>query len=280
MSKPIRSFIAAAPAAQHCPELIRHGPDPADLVPRWQALGPRLAAALAPRLAPVLGGIRPRISLSSDEAMPPLTATSRIVRRHCSTPLTLTIDGLAVLRLIDRAFGGPGQVAPPYPASLPPSARMVGELIEAALTMALGEVLGLESAALTVTPGASELPPPAPGCDLVLAIDQPGTPAWTIKLSLPQAGLVEWLVPRRARPAGPRSADPAAPPFADLPLPLSARLVDMRLPLSAVARLTPGMVLPVAVARAVPVEVGGVVIARGTVGNQDDRIAIKLTHIA
>ena len=157
---------------------------------------------------------------------------------------------------------------------------LVGALIEAALTMALGEVLGLESAALTVTPGASEPPPPAPGCDLVLAIDQPGTPAWTIKLSLPQAGLVEWLVPRRARPAGPRSADPAAPPFADLPLPLSARLVDMRLPLSAVARLTPGMVLPVAVARAVPVEVGGVVIARGTVGNQDDRIAIKLTQIA
>jgi flagellar motor switch protein FliM len=63
-------------------------------------------------------------------------------------------------------------------------------------------------------------------------------------------------------------------------LPLSATLVDMRVPLATAAALTPGMVLPVAVARAVPLAAGGSVIARGTVGHQDDRVALKLTQIA
>ena len=280
MSKPIRNFIAAAPAAQHCPELIRRGPDPADLLPRWQALGPRLATALAPRLAPVLGGAQPRVSIGDAAGSPSLSSTSLIARNHCATPMVLTIDGLAVLRLIDRAFGGPGEVAPPYPATLPPSAGMVGELIEGAVCLALAEVLGLGPGDLAIQAGRSDQVSSGTGCNLVMTIEQPGTPAWTIGLTMRQTGLADWLGPRRARPIQPRSADPAAAPFADVPLPLSARLVDMRLPISAVARLSPGMVLPVAVARAVPVEAGGVVIARGTVGNQDDRIAIKLTHIA
>ena len=75
-------------------------------------------------------------------------------------------------------------------------------------------------------------------------------------------------------------ADPAAAPFADLPLPLTATLVDMRLPLATLAKLEPGTVLPVAVARAVPLAIGPTIVARGTLGAQDDRIAIKLTQLA
>jgi flagellar motor switch protein FliM len=54
----------------------------------------------------------------------------------------------------------------------------------------------------------------------------------------------------------------------------------MKVPLATVSRLEPGMVLPVAVARAVPIHAGAAVIAHGTVGAQDDRVAVKLTHIA
>lgn len=54
----------------------------------------------------------------------------------------------------------------------------------------------------------------------------------------------------------------------------------MRIPLNQAASLAPGVVLPVAVARAVPLAAGPSIIARGTVGQQDDRVAIKLTQIA
>jgi flagellar motor switch protein FliM len=100
-------------------------------------------------------------------------------------------------------------------------------------------------------------------------------------MALPAAALAGWLGGAgRMRRKASGAADPAAAPFADVPLPLSATLVDMRLPLAVAATLAPGMVLPVAVARAVPLSAGGSVIARGSVGHQDDRIALKLTQIA
>jgi flagellar motor switch protein FliM len=51
-------------------------------------------------------------------------------------------------------------------------------------------------------------------------------------------------------------------------------------PLAAISALEPGAVLPVAVARAVPLSIGGIEIARGTIGAQDDRVAVKLIKIA
>lgn len=78
----------------------------------------------------------------------------------------------------------------------------------------------------------------------------------------------------------PSAANPAATPFAEMPLPLTATLVEMQVPLSLLATIEPGVVLPVAVARAVPLSIGETVLARGTVGTQDDRVAIKLSQIA
>jgi flagellar motor switch protein FliM len=40
------------------------------------------------------------------------------------------------------------------------------------------------------------------------------------------------------------------------------------------------MVLPVAVARQVPLRIGSRTLTRGTVGSQDDRVALQLTTIA
>ncbi len=107
---------------------------------------------------------------------------------------------------------------------------------------------------------------------------------WRVTLALPLAALTVLLGhdgrPPAVRSESPRPNDPAAAPFADLPLPLTAVLVDMDVPLAAISKLEPGAVLPVAVARAVPLCIGGTLIARGTVGAQDDRVAVKLTQIA
>ena len=69
-----------------------------------------------------------------------------------------------------------------------------------------------------------------------------------------------------------------AAPFADLPLPLSAVLVDMPVPFTTLTRLAVGQVLPVSVARNVPLRVGDQTIAHGSVGMADDRVAIQITR--
>jgi flagellar motor switch protein FliM len=79
--------------------------------------------------------------------------------------------------------------------------------------------------------------------------------------------------------AGPRvAADPMSDPYASLPITLTAVLVDMAIPFSKLASLRPGDVLPVAVARAVPLKAGERVIATGTIGEYEDRVAVQISN--
>ena len=71
---------------------------------------------------------------------------------------------------------------------------------------------------------------------------------------------------------------PTDEPFADLPLAVSAVLVDMSIPFSTLSALQPGQILPVAVARSIPLKVGGKTIAHGTIGAMDDRVAVQITQ--
>lgn len=286
MSQPHHRFIAAGRAAQHCPELTARGPGPAELRARWTALGPALAEALAPRLAPLLGGKDPQIEASPAERLPTsLAAHALIAREGCPGLLHLIVDGTALLRIVDRTFGGNGAVPQPLPEKLPASALLLAQRIEALACNALAEALPCAADALAVYHSAKRATAfPASTEEtavLTLTVSEPGGEAWPLTIALPAAALASWLGGAgRTRRKAPGAADPAAAPFADVPLPLSATLVDMRLPLAVAATLEPGMVLPVAVARAVPLAAGGSVIARGTVGHQDDRVALKLTQIA
>lgn len=286
MSQYLHSFVAARRAAQHCPELTARGPGPAELRSRWAALGPRLAEALAPRLAPLLGTPEPEIVAEPAERLPAgLAAHALIAREGCPGLLQLVIDGPALLQAVDRAFGGAGAAPQPLPPKLPASALLLGQRIEAIVCAALAEALPCAEAALAVyhsAKRATAFPASTEETAILALAVRAGTMAeLPLTLALPAAALGGWLgavAPRGRKASG--SADPAAAPFADLPLPLTATLVDMRIPLNQAASLAPGVVLPVAVARAVPLAAGPSIIARGTVGQQDDRVAIKLTQIA
>lgn len=287
MSQPHHRFRAAGRAAQHCPELTApRGVNPTELRARWAALGPVLAEALAPRLAPLLGGPEPQIEAEVSERMPPdLAAHALIAREGCPGLLHLAIDGTALLQLVDRAFGGRGQAPQPAPARLPASALLLAQRIEGIVCAALAEALPCAADVLAVYHSAKRATAFPASTEttavLTLSVGQAGNAAWPLTLALPAAALDGWLVGAFQRPRGTGgAANPAALPFADVPLPLSATLVDMRVPLNIAASLVPGMVLPVAVARAVPLVAGGSVIARGTVGHQDDCVALKLTQIA
>ena len=286
MSQSIHRFVAAGRAAQHCQALFPREPDPAELSRRWLELGAELAKALAPKLAAVLDGKVPEITPSAEPAaLAGLAASALIVREGTDGALQLGIEGAAVLQLVDRAFGGSGDVPSPLPTAFAPSARLLIERLEAMVLEALAEVLAIPAASLIVRLRSESMAAlPLRGgasAGLTLTVTEPGRPVWTIGLALPQAALAGWIeaAPRR-RTATAHHANPAQSPFDELPLRLHATLVDMAIPLSTVATLAPGTVLPVAVARSVPLSAGSNIIARGTVGLQDDCVALKLTQIA
>lgn len=291
--KPQHSFVAERIAAQHCAELLQRGPEPVDLLPAMARLGERLARALAPAFAALLGGDAPVVTVAAAaelseadliEEAGALAANSLLATAIPGVALLVSTEALAALRLVDRAFGGRGEAAGPLPEAFPLSAELMIEQLETLIAAALGDALGqAELKPLKRDNRLAELAPFPAGARLtVLRIEvaEGSAKPWKLMVALPSVQLPKLLGSDAASPREVRAADPAVAPFADVPLPLTATLVDMAMPLSLLAALEPGTVLPISVARAVPLSVGGAILARGSVGAQDDQIAIKLSQIA
>ena len=291
------SFVPERAAAQHCAELLRRGAEPADQIGGLAKLGTRVAPLLAGALARLIGGEAPSVTPLApqeqsegelNQQVGPLAANALYATGLPGVSLLGSVAGAAVLRLVDRAYGGSGEHHGPLPEAFPLSAELLVKRLETALAECLGEALGNAAVEpLKRSDRLAEFAPFPAGAKLaVLPIEvMEGTKApWLLTLALPLSTLPKLLAALGDGPAAaPRrtgAADPAAAPFAALPLGLTATLVDMPVSLAVLATLEPGSVLPVAVSRAVPLSIGGRTIARCEVGAQDDRIALRLTAIA
>ena len=292
--KPTRQLVAERPVAQHCPELLRAAPGAEELLPLLTRAGERLTRPLLAALGPFAGGkglaikAKPaRTSTLDDIAMfaPDLAANSLIGVGPDSLPLLATLDAAAVLRMIDRAFGGRGEAPSPLPAEFPVSAELMIVRLEALLIRELADVLfpdqpeALQPLRRNGNLTALEpFPRDATVAHLELDVAEPGGDTWQISLAVPLStlGALFGAAPRRSAVVRHPMADPLEEPFADVPLELSAVLVDMRMSMATVAALEPGVVLPVAVARQVPLRLGRTTVATGTVGAADDRVALQI----
>lgn len=292
--KPEGAFIAERAAAQHCAQLLRSPARPADDRPALGRLASRLARVLDTLLDPLLGGngatlvpgqIHPGDPAALTIGTPPLAANSLLAIGPDGVPLLVSIDAGAVLRMVDRAYGGRGVAPSPLPDAFPLSAELMIGRLEGLVMRAIAEAAGLDPALVQPVrrdPSLSQLAPFADDAALTvlpIRVSKDGQDPWEIVLAFPAeaaAALIGTAQPQRAAPAGP-AASPEAAPFADLPLSVRAVLVDMTMGFSALARLEVGQVLPVAVARSVPLIVGDRTIAHGTVGALDDRVAIQIT---
>lgn len=292
--KPERAFIAERPLAQHCPELLRAssaGSAPAELLPALGHAGAKLARVVAAALSPLIGGqeivvaaAAPRevtaAALAKDIA--PLAANSLMA----SGPATLlaSFEAAAVLRMIDRAFGGKGLNPAPLPSAFPASAGVVIRQLEGLVAQGFAAAFGAAFDPVRRSGSLVELEAFADAVELTvltLTVTEAGADAWPIHLALPTAalaGLVGEGAQAPARAAAPRATNPAEEPYCDLPLTLSAVVVDMRLPMSVLTELQPGSLLPVSVARNVPLRIGDKTIAHGAIGSVDDRVAIQITQ--
>ena len=298
--KPERAFIAERAAAVHCVELLgKPAPAPGDLLPALSALGERFAKALAPMLARFVGGEAPTLKhraartgdlMEFGSEIGVLAANSLFTVGADDHPVTISLHAGALLGMVDRTFGGRGLAPDPLPARLPLSAELMVARLESLTSACLAEALGLadsDAGAVRFARRDGAFPllevfaPGAPLAALRIDVSEPGREAWPIFIVMSEAALAPLLgenalaPPKRVR----GRADPATEPFASLPLSLSAVLVDMAMPISALADLAPGMILPVSVARNVPIKLGGKVLASGSVGAADDRVAIRITHL-
>jgi flagellar motor switch protein FliM len=260
-----------------------------DVRPALERALSRLARALPAALVPLLGAL-PRITLAPlrDSDAGELAVTAAPLAAHSllaahDAPLLLTVEAGAVLRLVDRAYGGRGTVPDPLPDAFPLSAELMIARLEDLIAGRIAEAFELDAlAALRRDGSLAQLAPFADGTPLIMAemtVTEDGRDPWTIALALPAATLEALFgAPESAAPGKPRApAGPADEPFADMPLELVATVIDMRMPFPAVAALVPGQLLPVAVARSVPLSIGGKIVAHGTIGALDDRVAVQIT---
>ena len=313
--KPEHSFLDARPIAVHCPALLRRGPGPEELLPLLTRTGERLARRLSGALSPMLGGEAPPVSCSAAresnvatlaEEIEPLAANSLFGCGQSRAPLLVSIAAEPILRIVDRAFGGAGEAPSTLPASFPMAAQLMIGRLEALFASHIAAAVVAVAASSPAGGPASE--PPAitplrregslallapfadetPLASITLEVDEGAGMPWPVTLAMPYATLARLVGYPDPAPdfsagtgTGNTSAAPEnamAAPFCDVPLTLSAVIVDMAMPFTAISNLAVGQVLPVAVARSVPLRLGEHKIGCGTVGAVDEHVAILVTE--
>ncbi|HKT84583.1 MAG TPA: FliM/FliN family flagellar motor switch protein [Novosphingobium sp.] len=282
--------------ARHCGELLGSGPSIGELVPVLSLVGERLARALASGLARLSGGDAPVVCVGApmesslaaiQSGLDGLASHSLLAIGPEARPVLATFEAAPVFRLVDRAFGGRGDVPHPLPDSFPLSAELLIARIEATVAEALSTAFG-GGAKHGVQPlrretSLRQLSPFDRHEDLLrlsLEVEEAGCAPWSLSLAFPQATLAALItVPRHPRKerTGLAPSGPTTEPFASMPVPVKAVLVDMTIAFSRLSSLKPGDVLPVAVARSVPLKAGEQTIATGTVGELDDRVAVQIS---
>lgn len=292
--RPLPPLVAERPLAQHCAELVKPAPPASELVPALSKAGERMGRALGAALEPLLGEVptvktqaaRVTDDLELTATIAPLAANA-LLRIHGARVL-LTIEAGPVLRIVDKAFGGRGEDPAKLPEAFPLSAELMIRRLEDAICAPFAAALdATRPPAIEIAARAARYEEVA-GYDMLdqlallgFEIEEAAGKVWSIMLILRVDELPLLMgdgVSNTVRPAR-ASRHPADEPFGDVEMPLSAVLVDMAMPFSAVAALRPGAVLPVAVARAVPLRIGDNTFAHGTVGALDDRVALQLTRV-
>ena len=290
--KPQRPLQAAGVAAGHCDALFRQRAEPADLLPEFGRLGERLVRELGPVLSAFTGGKACEVRVTGVERMSPaelgdavgaLAANSVMTISAGKNRLLFSIDGGGLLAQLDRAFGGTGAIVGKLPAALPLSADLLAQQVEHGVAALLGQLFD-EADALSVVERDgcyATLAPFRKGETLAvlsLEVAEAGAQPLTMRLAARDDNLAAILPPTETRRRAPRQqAGPLDGPFSNITLTLEAVLTEIRIPLSRIATLAPGQTLPIPVARAVPLRIGGMIVARGTIGELDDRVALQIT---
>lgn len=225
----------------------------------------------------------------------------------------LSFETETAIALTDRSFGGSGEPVGEPVAALPRSAALLVEQASRIIARAIARVSACSDVSAGATgassgetgsesrgdviirsESASRLKPfsPLTPCALMLldliAADGMG---WSARLALP-ADRLDSLLPGLAAgrpvvdsPGEETGEDPgetgsARAVLGHIPLPLRAVLAEFELSLGQLERLAPGDRIPLAIARDIPLRMGSRLVACGSLGTIEDRMALKLTSVS
>lgn len=293
--RPEGVLVAERPLAQHSERLVKRTPGAGEVGVTLGAALPRIEHGLADALADLIGA-RPKVACAKVER----TSAARLhklvdaVAVNCmlaeaGTELAvLSLGHSDALMLTDQVFGGPGARVGLRPERLSGAAdRIAGRLVQLvgeALASAFDRSEPLQPAAHSEVLGkfvsASD---PGEFFLLAVTVSRGGQGDWGLRLILrpEQAARLLRGAPRPGGPApGGDSESPETGRFAEVAMPLTAVVAEIRAPVARIARLAPGDVLPLATSGQARLRIEEVDIARGQIGAADGQLALRLTHIA
>lgn len=289
----------AVPAARHAAALTGAGQSAsADLEPLDQLTG-RLRKGLKMGLEPILHTLpevtcQPAALMRYDQYMagvPSLASNSLFRLKRSDARLLVSVGGDAVMRMVDRYFGGTGDGAMDLPPEFPMSAELMIERLETIILARLAEAMGASSGGdierekheATI----AHLAYLEPSDQIVLSrmiIEETGRDRWHIDFVLAGAALRQ-LTPKLAnrvtsrRPGRSDWGDVVQSPLGEVPLPLRAVVAETSIAMATIADLEPGQVLPISLARHVALRIGDQAIGRGSMGKHEDRMAVRIKQI-
>ena len=281
-------------AAKHCPDFLQTISGTAEPVIRFEEISEDLSRSIAAMVQGLLGGARQKATCSPNERVKTTALLEQIGPRACNamvsfgTPdrqILVSLGLNELLRLTDRVFGGEGEAPDELPEELPLTADLVASKIETIVCDALANTLhpatrpeingrASDAARLEAFGKAKEC------VSFTVTIAEPEQKDWSFTLAM-QPECFTHLFSMKTKPALPapkRVNNPMAEPFADLPIDLEAVMAEFSLPLARLSSLAPGDTIPLALSRQIPLKISETIIAYGTVGATDERVALQLTR--
>ncbi|MEL6415235.1 MAG: FliM/FliN family flagellar motor switch protein [Pseudomonadota bacterium] len=302
-----QSFQPARPLAQHCAELTERGPRPEERAAYLSTWRRDVAREVAQDMADLLSGAKLEVSLSEVETtqgaavykrIGPVAANSLLRCGADDQTALLSISIETAIALTDRSFGGPGEAESTPPESLPRSAALLVEQAGQTIARAIARVSAgggqfgeAEGDVIVRSENASRLKPFSSSTQcavFTLEIRAVDGVSWAGTLAM-GADQLDGLLPGLGSPP-PANDDkdretmrelthPVGPVFGDMPLPLKAVLAEFELSLGQIEQLAPGDTIPLATARHIPLRLDTQLVAGGTLGTIEGRLALKLTSI-
>lgn len=284
----------AARAACHCDELLSRAATPPDFANEFERFARQFAEHAQSALAELCdcraldAAIGEFAQMSASDWLTQVATGNvhsffALGQEHCGVLVSTPVADLVAQ--FERILGGTGEIDEDY-AVLPASAARFAQQFESRIAETLRSACDRREIAASASGSVVDQVAPFGPVEKIwtatLAVTLAGSKrVWRVRLAAGEAMLAKIVGSRAVSPAtgrtiGARGLEGSA--IAEVEMPLRAVLVDVPMSIARLASLTPGSLIPVAVHRNVPLLIGNMVIAHGTVGEVDDRVALELTQ--
>ncbi len=292
------SFADARPVAQHCAELTERGPRPEERDQNISAWCRDLGHELAQELAQLFSGGKLRVTVTAPqilagsqvfEKIGPVAVNNLLRCGMDDQTMLLSLDFATAVALTDCSFGGMGDMPSEPPEVLPRSAGLLIEqcagIFAQVIAISNGSSEQVAGDVLVRSESVNRLKPFEAGAKVALfevTLTIGDATQWKLLLAIADDRLGAVMPGGSA--VAPRKAD-AVPsdgtkePFAQMPLALEAVLSEFNMTLGRLEKLGPGDEIPLAMPTDLPLKIGEEVLAHGTLGTLENRLALKITRL-